>query len=151
MSKRSKISVAPKRKLGRPKKESVLNELERNWIKVAYSRGANKYLISRCFHVDPLDISRFCDKSVPVRCISNNVLSFEEVFLKWFNGRVRLLMNDWLRKLKIDSIGCHDCRITLLSSPTDCDLDWCYHNTQQQVEEHLQKLQDTIITCTWKR
>lgn len=141
--------LQPITKRGRPRKQSTLNDLERNWIKIAYSRGVNKFLISRCFHVDLLDISRFCEENVTECVINRKIISFEEVFLRQFNEKVRNQMNEQLLKLKTDSIACHGCRLSILNSASNSDIDWCYHNTREQVEKHLESLRDTVITGTW--
>lgn len=138
----------PKSKRGRPRKSVSLNDHEREWIKTAYYRGANKYLISRCFHVDPAEVSSFCDIYVPYRP-ANIVRSFEEVFLRTFSEKVRLLMNEWSRKLKPTSVACYHCRLQTLWGAVDCDLNWCIHNRKEEVEKHLTTVSNTVITGTW--
>lgn len=136
-----------KPKLGRPRRKKLI-EIERDWVRRAYAKGVTRKLLATCLHVDGRDLD---DEIKLVSRVEFNMTGscFEEKFLSMFDREVRLKFDDFLEKFKSDSIACDDCRLSVLFSPTNLDLDWCYHSSQISVTEHVTNLRDLTIVGTW--
>lgn len=136
---------------GRPRKRPrVLDELEVSWIQHFYSHGIDRKSIGTCMHVEDRDVRRVSGNIKQRQfCNHAHMDCFERKFLNMFDNEVRLKFYDFLTKLKRDSIACTGCRISVLFSPTNLDLDWCYHCVKSEVVEHVSKLVDNTIVGTW--